>query len=194
VVAGLTASLSFGHGPANAWKGTLMSGTLSLEADRSEQKASVLDPSTEAQLDWGEAVNGLRGALIIRSPGPGKPEGIYLAVQNVSDAALRFVDEVRDERLRALYLGDAKGVKAVLSNAEPTMTDVTIEPRGVVYLNMMLRDASAEVAAVLIEGIRKDSLERWRGALELRDVPDGAWKGKLTTGETSGAVQEGGRR
>jgi hypothetical protein len=59
---------------------------------------------------------------------------------------------------------------------------------------MMLRDASAEVAAVLIEGIRKDSLERWRGALELRDVPDGAWKGKLTTGETSGAVQEGGRR
>jgi beta-lactamase regulating signal transducer with metallopeptidase domain len=194
VVAGLTASLSFGHGPANAWKGTLMSGTLSLEADRPEQKASVLDASTEAQLDWGEPVNGLRGALIIRSPGPGKPEGIYLAVQNVSDAALRFVDEVRDERLRALYLGDAKGVKAVLSNAEPTMTDVTIEPRGVVYLNMMLRDASAEVAAVLIEGIRKDSLERWRGALELRDVPDGAWKGKLTTGETRGAVQEGGRR
>jgi len=194
VVAGLTASLSFGHGPANAWKGTMMSGALSLEADRPEQKTSVLDASAEAQLEWGEAVNGLRGALIIRSPGTGKPEGIYLAVQNVADAPLRFVDEVRDERLRALYLGDAKGVKAVLSNAEPTMTDVTIEPRGVVYLNMMLRDASAEIAAVLIGGIRKDSRERWHAALELRDVPDGAWKGKLTTGETSGAVREGGRR
>jgi hypothetical protein len=171
-----------------------MSGTLSLEADRPEQKTSVLDASTEAQLDWGEAVNGLRGALIIRSPGTGKPDGIYLAVQNVSDAPVRFVDEIRDERLRTLYLGDTKGVKAALSNAEPTMTDVTIEPRGVVYLNMMLRDASAEVAEVLIEGIRKDSLERWRGALELRDVPDGAWKGRLTTGETRGALREGGRR
>ena len=53
---------------------------------------ATLAPAIEAQLDWGDAVNGLRGALISRSPGAGKPQGIYLAVQNVSDVPVHFAD------------------------------------------------------------------------------------------------------
>jgi hypothetical protein len=150
-----------------------------------------LDAATEAQLDWGEAVNGLRGALIIRSPGSGKPQGIYLAVQNVSAAPLRFADTIKAEKLRKLYVSDRKGILFVLANGEPTQIDVVLEPREVAFLSMMLADDD-KAATALIEGIRKDSLQTWRAVLAMEKVPAGAWAGKLSTGESRCAVGEGG--
>jgi hypothetical protein len=151
----------------------------------------TLDEATEAQLDWGEPVDGLRGAIMIRAPGAGKPEWITLVLQNVSDGQLRVADVRKGERLRTLYLSGAGKVLSAVTDDEPTMTDVALKPRAVVYLPMLNR-GGAEAAAAMIQGIRKDSRESWRAALELRDVPEGAWKGKLTTGETRGAVREGG--
>lgn len=154
---------------------------------------AMLDAATETQLDWGEASFGLRGALMIRSPGAGQPEGIYLVVQNVSDGPRRFMDTTKSERLRTLYLSDTKGVLAGLSNDEPTMTDVTLQPREVAFLNMMRSDGSAEVSAGLIEGIRKDSLQKWFAVLRMEfSVLGGGWSGTLTTGESRCAVRDGG--
>jgi hypothetical protein len=154
-----------------------------------------LDPATEAQLDWGEPVNGLRGALLIRSPGTGQPEGIYLVVQNVAETPVRFVDTIKSEKLRKLYVSDTKGILFVLSNGEPTQTDVVLQPREVAHLSMLLAESSDGERLhtdVMIEGLRKDSLQTWRAVLEIAHTQKGAWTGKLTTSETRGAVREGG--
>jgi hypothetical protein len=151
----------------------------------------TLDEATEAQLDWGEPVDGLRGAIMIRAPGAGKPEWITLVLQNVSDGQVRVADVRKDERLRTLVLSEGGKVLSAVTDDEPTMTDVALKPRAVVYLPLLNR-GGAEAAAAMIQGIRKDPQESWRAVLDVRDVPDGAWKGKLTTGETRGAVREGG--
>lgn len=151
----------------------------------------TMDTATEAQLDWGEAVNGLRGAVIIRSPVEGKAQGVYLAVQNVSGAPLRFVDTVTSERLRSLYVSASGRILFALTNGEPTMTDVMLQPRETAFLSL-LREDGDEVTAGMIEGIRKDSLQTWRAVLDIQQAPQGAWTGKLTTGETRGAVRTDG--
>ncbi len=165
-----------------------------VSADDGRENATntaTLDAAVEAQMDWGAPVNGLRGALVIRSSGAGKSEAIYLALQNVSEAPLRFVDTTKSERLRTLYMSDTKGILAGLSNEEPTMTDVTLQPREVVYLSMMPAE-NDQVNAVMIEGIRKDSLQTWRAVLNMEFAARGdAWSGKLTTGETRCALRDG---
>ena len=151
---------------------------------------STLPPATEAQLDWGDPVNGLRGAIIIRPTAPGAEPGIFLAVQNVSDKPLRFADTIAAEGLRKLYVSDARGVLFALTSNEPTGTDVTLQPREVAFLRVLEPTATAQknVEPEMIEGLRKYSLQRWRAMLDIHNAPDGAWKGQLTTGETRGAV------
>jgi beta-lactamase regulating signal transducer with metallopeptidase domain len=155
-----------------------------------------LEPGNEAQLDWGEAVNGLRGAVVVMySAAAGGRQRIYLAVQNVSQAPLRFADTVKADELRKLYVSDSKGILFVLTNGEPTKTDVVLQPREVTYLSMMLQgDSTGEKSptAALIEGLRKDSLQTWKAVLEIKTAPEGAWKGKLTTAETRGAISVNG--
>jgi len=149
-----------------------------------------LDPSTEAQLDWGEPANGLRGAIVIRPTAPGAEPGVFLAVQNVSDKPLRFTDTTAAEGLRKMYLSDTKGILLGLTSKEPTKTDAMLQPREVAYLRLLDPVASGEQSLEpnLIEGLRKDSLQTWRAVLDIQNAPDGAWKGKLTTGETRGAI------
>lgn len=145
-----------------------------------------IDSSTEAQLDWGEPVNGLRGTLLIRPVYPGAEEGIFLAVQNVSDKPLHFADTTEAKDLRKLYLSDQKGILMALTSSQPTKADATLQTREVAYLRLLDPVASGQKSLEpnLIEGIRKDSLQTWRAVLEIQSAPDGAWKGKLTSGET----------
>ncbi len=154
-------------------------------------KPANLTPATEAQLDWGEPVNGLRGAIIIRAETPNAEPRVFLAVQNVSDNPLRFADNTGAKDLRKLYVSDLKGILFALTSSEPTQTDATLQPREVAYLRLLDPVASGDksVEPALIEGIRKDSLQTWRAVLNIQNAPEGAWKGKLTTGETRGAIR-----
>lgn len=171
-------------------------GTDTQQENQTENKptassADKLDPSAEAQLDWGEPVNGLRSAIVIRPTAPGAEQGIFLAVQNVSDKPLRFADTTGAKDLRKLYVSDTKDILFGLTSNEPTKTDATLQPREVAYLRLLEPTASAQkdVEPTMIEGLRKDSLQTWRAVLDIQNAPDGAWKGKLTTGETRGAVR-----
>ncbi|MFN0128482.1 MAG: biopolymer transporter ExbD, partial [Verrucomicrobiales bacterium] len=159
-------------------------------AQKRTEGGSTLDAATEAQLDWGEVVNGLRGAVIIR----GEPQGIYLAVQNVSPAPLRFTDTVKAKDLRQFYPSDAKGILFVFTSDEPTHTDVLLQPREVAYLRMMppLKEGEHSPEAGLIEGIRKDALQTWAIVLHIATAPEGAWRGKLITADTRCALRDGG--
>lgn len=153
-------------------------------------QVNVIPPATEAQLDWGEPVNGLRGAIVIRPTVPGAEPGVFLAVQNVSDKPLRFADTIAAEGLRKMIVSDTKGILFALTSKEPSQTDVQLKPRAVVYLRLLEPTASAQkdVEPTMIEGLRKDPLQTWRAVLDIQNAPDGAWKGKLTTGETRGAI------
>ena len=118
-------------------------------ATASETSALKLQPGLEQHLDWSEPVNGLRAAVRIRtidSPGiAGNERKILLVIQNVSDKPIRFCDT-------AMSGGDAlKEWKSInerstsgqqrdscsgLSSAESTQTDVTLQPREVVALDL----------------------------------------------------------
>ncbi len=149
-----------------------------------DDRGVTLDPSIESQLDWGEAVNGLRGALIIGSRGEEKANGVFLVLQNVSEQTLRFRDTAKSERLNSLYVSVAGEIQFALSNDEPTMTDVILQPQEVTYLGL-LRGGSEEIIAGLIEGIRKDSLQTWRAVVRMSQIGDeSVWRGDLSTGET----------
>lgn len=156
-------------------------------------RGSEIGKENEAQLDWGEPVNGLRGALVIRPTAPGAEPGIYLAVQNVTEAALRFSDSMAAKDLRKLYLSDSSGILMALTSSKPTQTDVVLQPREVAFLRQFDPVASGEqsVEPAMIEGLRKDSLQTWRAVLNIENAQEGAWTGKLTTGETRCATTEG---
>ncbi len=145
-----------------------------------------IDLSTEAQLDWGKTVNGLRAATIIH----GQPPAICLVVQNVSEAPLRLIDKVQAKDLRNLILSDSKGIVFVLSSDEPTQTDVVLQPRDVIYLRIMppVKEGELSAESALIEGLRKDALQTWEIALKLENAPEGSWKGTLVTAPTRAAV------
>lgn len=156
-----------------------------------DERGTNLDPAIEAQLDWGDAVNGLRGALIIRPRDEGKADGVFLVLQNVSDNPLRFRDTTKSERLNSVYVSVAGEIQFALSNNEPTMTDVMLHPNEVMYLGL-LREGHDEVIASLIEGLRKDSLQTWRAVLRMSQIGDeDAWRGDLSTGETRCEVRPG---
>jgi beta-lactamase regulating signal transducer with metallopeptidase domain len=162
------------------------------QADEKSQKPQAgtkLPRDTEAQLDWGEAVNGLRAAVVIHSPDADGQPGIYLVLQNVTDAAIRLCDTMDAERLRSLYVSASDRILFATTSGEATQTDVAIRPGEVAYLPMFLPvRAEGGRSAALIEGLRKDSLQTWRGVLNIATTTDGAWKGKLTTADTRAAI------
>ncbi|MBL8891242.1 MAG: DUF1549 domain-containing protein [Planctomycetaceae bacterium] len=149
-----------------------------------DDRGVELDPSIESQLDWGEAVNGLRGALIIRPQDANNTESVYLVLQNVSNKSIRFRDTTKSDRLNSIYVSAAGEILFAVSNDEPSMIDVVLEPRQVTYL-ALLKPANKEVNAGFIEGIRKDALQTWRAVLRMSQVGvTEAWRGDLSTGET----------
>ncbi|MCA9189841.1 MAG: M56 family metallopeptidase [Pirellulaceae bacterium] len=148
---------------------------------------TMLPPAVEAQLDWGETVNGLRGAIIIRKPTQELKTAVYLVVQNVSENPIRFVDTKEADDLRWLYLSNSGRVLLAFRDDAPSRIDVTLQPMEIAYLPLIYKDD--RIVAAMIEGIRKDSMQTWRAVLHLVDAPEGAWTGKLTTGETRATVR-----
>ena len=141
--------------------------------------------------DWGEPTNGLRGAVVIRAPKPGAATGIFLALQNVSDAALHVSDSMAAKEQRKLYLSDSSGILMALTSSQSTKTDVVLPPREVLFLPMFPADEEKVGEAALIEGLRKDSLQSWRAVLEINNASDGVWNGKLSTADTRCTALEG---
>ena len=125
-------------------------------ATASEGSAEKLQPGIEEHLDWSEPVNGLRAAVRIRttdSPGIlGKERRIFLVLQNVSDKPTRFCDitmsggdALKDDiDRRKLYHRRSEVILFALSSADSTQTDVTLQPREVVELDLFRSEDSNE--------------------------------------------------
>jgi beta-lactamase regulating signal transducer with metallopeptidase domain len=177
------------------------------ESQRPKEGAK-LEPGMEEKLKWGEAVKGLRAALIIRhvsdEPKAGERPDLYLVVQNVSKAPIRLTDAntPANVNLRVLYFqidGDTKGG---LGAREPALGEFMLQPREVAFLPMfslapMNSPDSKEfdghtLGSYFAKSALEDARQTLLARMEIEKAPAGAWTGKLATGETSGAAAAGG--
>lgn len=165
---------------------------------------TTLPPHLEALLDWGDTVDGLRGAMMIQTaaqkPDFGTRPRVFLVLQNVSNSPIRFCDtqmkkndDVRiKEDKRTLYLRDTKGILSGLSGSGGTGTDVELQPREVVMIDQFYgeqpnRKGQTASAAIVDVIIHNPSLS-YSSLLNLVSAPQGAWTGKLTTPSSRGAL------
>lgn len=162
----------------------------------SRSAGETLDPKVEKALKWGEPVNGLRAAVVLRRP-PSDPKpdaspDLYLVVQNVSTAPLHFLDAAPSPRLRELRLKIDGKIQFSLVIKDPSETDVVLRPREVAYLSVLPADSKSSdgqrVGSVIAEGLLKDPHQ---SAVVLLDLPAcrcGSWTGKLSTGDATARI------
>lgn len=156
-------------------------------------------PGTEEKLSWGEPVNGLRAAIIIRQtsdkPKPGDKPDLYLALQNVSNAPIRLADTTAAPELRTLYIKHYGKIMAALADMQPSLADVIVQPRDVVSLVLFpvgLKNPNERTPGSFVaDDTLHDTHQTLVAHLTIEHAPAGAWTGKLVTGETSGAVAMG---
>jgi hypothetical protein len=174
------------------------------QESQNSKDGAKLQPGTEEKLQWGESVNGLRAAIIIR-PSPAEPKAgdmldLYLVVQNVSKAPIRLSDTntPRNVNLRVLYLKIDGKTQMGLGAREPGLGDLMLQPREVAFLIMFLPDSKSsdgsKVGSIIAQGTLKDTHQTLVAEMQIENAPAGAWTGKLVTGETSGAVAAGNRQ
>ncbi|MDB5337447.1 MAG: hypothetical protein JWN70_3066 [Planctomycetaceae bacterium] len=158
-----------------------------------------LKPGREEKLQWGQPVNGLRAALVIRAstdePKADDIQDLYLLVQNVSDAPVRLNDTTAAPKLRYLYIKINGAIQAGLGVKEPTLANIVLQPREVAFLLMFPPDPkdpnNSTAGAIIAEGALKDTHQTLVAYLQIERAPEGAWTGKIVTGETSGALAAG---
>ncbi len=172
-------------------------------ATANEGSAMRLEPGMEEHLDWSEPVNGLRGAVRIRTMDSagiaGRERKIFVVIQNVSDTPIRFCDTAiqetdvpaADTEGRILYLQDNGEILSGRQRAVSTHSDIVLQPQDVVSIDM-LNDEKANEQGLksgdgLAEGIVKVPTRAIFAVLNIVHAPDGAWTGKLTTPSTRGA-------
>ena len=172
--------------------------------DSAPTAGNSLPANIETLLDWGTPVDGLRGAVMIQTSVQ-KPEltnrpKVFLVLQNVSDKPLRFCDtqmvknddvQVREDN-RMLYLRDEEGILSGFSSSGGTDTDVRLQPREVVMIDLFygekVKENGLPISAAMVETIVYDPSLTYSVTINLVTAPTGAWSGKLTTPPSRGAA------
>ena len=158
-----------------------------------------LDRDRVAQLKWGEAVNGLRAAVIFRyaskQPKPAELPELQLAVQNVSQGPIRLNDTLAEQQPRMLYLKIDGETVAGIGAKEPRFGDATLQADEIAFIQMYAAEPLSKeghsTGAVIAEGVLKDTHQSLVAHLQIEKAPAGAWTGKLVSGETNGSVAVG---
>ena len=116
------------------------------ERDTQQPKAGRKDSRPTRRKDcMGRTGERAAAALVIRhatgEPKAGDMPELYLVVQNVSDAPIRFSDTVAAPELRMLYIKLDGKIQAGIGTKDPTGTDVMLQPREVAFLLMYSPDS-----------------------------------------------------
>ncbi len=163
---------------------------------RQPDSAAKLQPGTEQKLQWGEPVNGLRMALAwpptLGEPAAGEVPDFFLAVQNVSQAPVRFCTTAEAPHERRLTFATSGVIQGVIVSSEPNGVDATLQPREVVFLRLFMESARetdrAPHGAMMASAVRQSPAMTLRADLEIAKAPAGAWTGKLVTPDTRAGV------
>jgi hypothetical protein len=155
-----------------------------------------LAPETIAKLKWGEPVNGLRMALAyppaLGDAMLGKKPHFELVVQNVAEKEIHFLasDEAPNPRRLLIREGD----RIVLGLSDPTTSaaDWKLQPSECGVVRMYTKEEANKDGTIPSSGIESDlsKLGRYHAIvhMEIAKAPEGAWTGKLITGETRGSA------
>ena len=135
--------------PPGAWTGKLISGAtngVAAQIDRPplpgtqmrlRRGACETPARRRANLKWGEPVNGLRAALMIRhateKPKAGDLPDLYLALQNVANAPIRLTDAdvAANVNLREVLHKKDGRILYIMGAREPALGDFMLQPREV---------------------------------------------------------------
>jgi len=183
--------------------GELATGKLELDItsdppDAPEKKGArgaKLQPGTEEKLEWGEPVNGLRLALAwpptLGEPAAGEVPDFFLAVQNVSAKPVRLCTTADAPNTRRLTIS-TDGIPQIRTEIEePSGTDVTLEPREVVFLRLFPErrpDQPSRRGALIAAGVRQIPTRTVLADMEIKNAPKGAWTGMLITPNTRAGI------
>ena len=157
------------------------------------KQGAKLQPATEKKLEWGEPVNGLRLALAwpptLSEPAVGEVPDFYLAVQNVSTKPLRLCTTADAPIKRRLIIMTAGVPQSGTLSEEPNGTDVTLQPREVVFLRLFPEQAkhSANLhrrGTLIASSLRQIPTMTVLADMEIKNAPAGAWTGTLITPDT----------
>lgn len=145
-----------------------------------------LQPGIEEKLQWGEAVRGLRMALV-RPPTLGEPEAreifdFKLVVQNVSDAPLRFSTASAGPKNPRLLVRKDGVPLAAFTGQQPAEADFVLKPREVAVLRLFPEPTEGQ-------SIVKDGPNlTFSAELTIEKAPEGVWTGKLVTADMAAAL------
>lgn len=152
-----------------------------------------LSTETEQQLQWGEPVNGLRGALS-RLPSLGSAKTGYtdfdLVLQNVSEQPVRLIANVTTPDRRMIRIRQDGATLQGLRSGKPSNVDLTLQPREVIVLPVFL-PAESESFEQDGRALADEPGLTFYGVMEVPEAPTGAWSGKLRTPDVSGDVISG---
>ncbi len=165
-------------------------------------KALLIPDAMEETMRWGEPVNGLRAAVVIRhakeKPAPGEMPDLFIAVQNVSQGPITLNDSLAEEQPRMMHLKSKGRIQAGLGAKDPRLGTVHLQSREVVYIPMFslipLEDEHNKgktVGSLLADTLIQDTHESAVITLLIEKAPEGCWTGKLVTGEATGAMAAG---
>jgi beta-lactamase regulating signal transducer with metallopeptidase domain len=189
--------------PEGAWTGKLITPDVSgavvsgkqpakdnnAATDESKPKpGTTLEAGIEQRLKWGEPVNGLRAAIMIRRVGD-MPNDLFVVVQNVSRREIRLNGTTAANK-RTLYIKRHGKIQQGLNTQEPRFGEVLLQPREVTLVPMFppeLIRSDSSMGAIVAESALKDTLWTMYVEIDFTNVPPGVWKGRLVTAETSGA-------
>jgi beta-lactamase regulating signal transducer with metallopeptidase domain len=128
------------------------------------ERAATLQPATEAKLEWGEPVNGLRLALawppVLGDAAAGEVADFYVAVQNVSAAPIRLCTTAGSPDERWIDEKDKDRILFRLHSKEPSGVDATLQPREAVFVRLFPGRRGAARRGHLRGGDRLDHTSR----------------------------------
>ena len=180
------------------------------------QTGMKIDRGMMQHLEWGNPVNGIRAAVMIRTSPQDNRQGeephVYMVLKNVSDKAIRFCDAesednpskgkvdaepVRNRKwdetanFRMLYWRqhDESHSSAMFSHGS-TQTNVVLEPSDVAYIDFFDEPGNPDAKAgglAVTERIIKCPSHALGLVLNIIHAPEGAWTGRLVAPPTRGA-------
>lgn len=156
-----------------------------------KNRTGKLNPQTIEKLKWGEPVNGLRMALAfppaLNDPLLGEQEFYQLVVQNVSEKAVRYTAGDNAPNPRSMIYREGKRIVQVLSDDDAQRANWNLAPGECGVLWLFTKEERNKhgktVSSLLDNDLPSDARYHVVVSMEITQAPEGAWTGKLVTGE-----------
>lgn len=160
-----------------------------------QNRTGKIQAATLANLKWGEPVNGLRMALAfppaLKDPLLGEEEFYQLVVQNVSEKEIRYTADADAPNPRSMQWREGERIVQALSDRDAQKADWTLAPGECGVLWMFTKEERTKDGKTISSLLDKDlgGGTRYHVVvnMEVAKAPEGAWTGKLITGETRGS-------